>query len=537
MSYCSPGVRSDIVEHRVRSFVIPSRCAGTLLVVISMTFGAPVRNMVESMVFLLAVRPFDVGERINLNDPDLFPMKQWVEEIRLMSTTFRSTVGKRMIVPNYVLANMPIINLSVRSQLHASKRSPQFIYYGSVRVNVHREVLIRNGSSNLSLALTRRRSSWWRLVKALHDTLKGTVFATGNIVFRFQLLIPLCPYSLTHRARLKWKPKVDMYAYQILKCNSVVVAVWLTSQHTHAQTGIIYANLNSVILYVRDTVVNLGIKWAPPRAPVLFTEVEGASSSNASSAVTAPGSATATVPSASPVAATAGTAKPADTADGPAPLSQFGRRKPAVTIAVPPVAGSGAGTSAGTSSHGDASASLGAGTVSTTAVRVTSAVQTVNYAEASTQTERSFDWNPVPDHSGGSSQVPTPHTGMRVLSSTLSPSAYSDRGGAPGAASTPIASVSALHSRILSSSSSVTPASGTGQINVVPLAVSVGGGAVSPPKTPTSRIGDHQRAPSGHVPPLPPPTLAAVTEDDDSSSEDEDQTTGRHDPGDGGGGG
>ena len=56
---------------------------GTVLVAISFAIGNTVKEVVESLVFILGVRPYDVGDRITVNSgPTLI-----VRKIDIMTTT------------------------------------------------------------------------------------------------------------------------------------------------------------------------------------------------------------------------------------------------------------------------------------------------------------------------------------------------------------------------------------------------------------------------------------------------------------------
>jgi len=85
----------------------------TLLVSVSFALGTSIRNLVESLIFLLVNKPYDVGDRVQIGDPTTDPMKQRVVSISLLSTTFKSIHGKLMIMPNHLLSALPITNLKV----------------------------------------------------------------------------------------------------------------------------------------------------------------------------------------------------------------------------------------------------------------------------------------------------------------------------------------------------------------------------------------------------------------------------------------
>lgn len=90
-------------------------------------FSTTARNAFESLVFILLVHPFDVGDRvfINLNTfsvpvASTIPVTMsgsdaldnlLVVEMHLLSTVFERWDGVRLFVPNYVLAMKPVYNV------------------------------------------------------------------------------------------------------------------------------------------------------------------------------------------------------------------------------------------------------------------------------------------------------------------------------------------------------------------------------------------------------------------------------------------
>jgi len=94
----------------------------TLLVSVSFALGTSIRNLVESLIFLLVNKPYDVGDRVQIGDPTTDPMKQRVVSISLLSTTFKSIHGKLMIMPNHLLSALPITNLKVSTSFAVSVR-------------------------------------------------------------------------------------------------------------------------------------------------------------------------------------------------------------------------------------------------------------------------------------------------------------------------------------------------------------------------------------------------------------------------------
>lgn len=89
-------------------------------------FGTSARNMFESMIFLLVIHPFDVGDRVFIplgtgghqlaaSVAALSGVEALdnlvIVEMHLLSTVFERWDGVRLYVPNYVLASKPIFNV------------------------------------------------------------------------------------------------------------------------------------------------------------------------------------------------------------------------------------------------------------------------------------------------------------------------------------------------------------------------------------------------------------------------------------------
>lgn len=88
--------------------------ATTLLTAVTFVFGTSAKNMFESVIFLLIIHPFDVGDRvyIALGTSSADPIDDLlVMDMHLLSTVFERWDGVRIYVPNYVLATKAITNI------------------------------------------------------------------------------------------------------------------------------------------------------------------------------------------------------------------------------------------------------------------------------------------------------------------------------------------------------------------------------------------------------------------------------------------
>lgn len=98
----------------------------TMLSGAAFAFSTSAKNMFESMIFLLVIHPFDVGDRvfIPLGGNNLGKISSLtgsvssdemdnlvVSEMHLLSTSFERWDGVKLYIPNYLLSSKPIINI------------------------------------------------------------------------------------------------------------------------------------------------------------------------------------------------------------------------------------------------------------------------------------------------------------------------------------------------------------------------------------------------------------------------------------------
>lgn len=82
----------------------------TFVVGFSFIFGNSAKNIFESMIFIFATHPYDVGDLVCIDEVWMF-----VKEFGLLSTTFRTTVNQEVVAPNAMLATKKYIYNSRRS--------------------------------------------------------------------------------------------------------------------------------------------------------------------------------------------------------------------------------------------------------------------------------------------------------------------------------------------------------------------------------------------------------------------------------------
>ena len=90
------------------SFVTTLATAGTALLSLSFIFSATAAEILGSCIFLFVKHPFDVGDRVDINDEQMV-----VERISLLYTVFKNVSNHRTRqAPNVVLNNLWIDNVS-----------------------------------------------------------------------------------------------------------------------------------------------------------------------------------------------------------------------------------------------------------------------------------------------------------------------------------------------------------------------------------------------------------------------------------------
>eukprot|EP01138_Halocafeteria_seosinensis_P014716 gb/GECG01015023.1/.p1 GENE.gb/GECG01015023.1/~~gb/GECG01015023.1/.p1 ORF type:complete len:696 (+),score=53.99 gb/GECG01015023.1/:1-2088(+) len=108
---------------------------GTVVLITSFAISGTILRLVSSLMFVMGVRPYDVGDRVAsasiYNHETLV-----VERIYILSTLFRRRTGKRFIMPNDILATVPIEN-------HRRSPSATLIMRFSIGLNTDPEALTK----------------------------------------------------------------------------------------------------------------------------------------------------------------------------------------------------------------------------------------------------------------------------------------------------------------------------------------------------------------------------------------------------------
>ncbi|SJX62625.1 uncharacterized protein SRS1_13424 [Sporisorium reilianum f. sp. reilianum] len=79
---------------------------GTLILGLSWLIGSTAQETLGAIIFLFIKHPYDVGDRVDVGDDQYI-----VKEMRLLTTVFKTTNGKNVMISHSQLATKPIINL------------------------------------------------------------------------------------------------------------------------------------------------------------------------------------------------------------------------------------------------------------------------------------------------------------------------------------------------------------------------------------------------------------------------------------------
>lgn len=79
---------------------------GTLILGLSWLIGTTAQETLGAIIFLFIKHPYDVGDRVDVGDDQYI-----VKEMRLLTTVFKTTNGKNVMVSHNQLATKPIVNL------------------------------------------------------------------------------------------------------------------------------------------------------------------------------------------------------------------------------------------------------------------------------------------------------------------------------------------------------------------------------------------------------------------------------------------
>lgn len=79
---------------------------GTLILGLSWLIGSTAQETLGAIIFLFIKHPYDVGDRVDVGEDSYI-----VKEMRLLTTVFKTTNGKNVMISHSQLATKPIVNL------------------------------------------------------------------------------------------------------------------------------------------------------------------------------------------------------------------------------------------------------------------------------------------------------------------------------------------------------------------------------------------------------------------------------------------
>ncbi len=194
---------------------------GTVLVSLGFAISGPASNVVESLIFLLVTRPYELGDRVRFdNGPPLY-----VRKIDLYTTTFERLDGTHATYRNALLASREMRN---------EKRS------GYAVVAVAMDIALDATPAQL-------------------EALNGAV--VGYIRDR----------------PMAWRSGIiEFYVYSIHpERNSMTVAFWLKHRLPYQQCVTVFADVGSFLLFVASTLRNLRVDYRMPKQPIEIVGGEG----------------------------------------------------------------------------------------------------------------------------------------------------------------------------------------------------------------------------------------------------------------------
>jgi small-conductance mechanosensitive channel len=194
---------------------------GTVIVSLSFAVGASVSNVVSSLIFVLIMRPYDVGDRVTASCVMNGEETLIVKRIDVLTTTFLRIINKELTVPNFVLASCP-------GGIENFKRSPPALMRLDIAVSI--------ATTALQLEGLRRRTN-----------------------------------AYLETQPLAWKPTCTIRALS-LRDQSIVLAVFVQSRWTYQEAPRLYKANFALWLHLLAAMRDLGISF---RAPDQAVRIEG----------------------------------------------------------------------------------------------------------------------------------------------------------------------------------------------------------------------------------------------------------------------
>jgi small-conductance mechanosensitive channel len=202
----------------VTAFLLP---IASVVLSLSFALGGSIQQVVQSFVFVVLQRTFDVGDRIRISE-DNFDSMYIVVDIGALQTTLRSVWGVVHYIGNHRLAQMTIQN---------HRRSNAF----TVRLEIH--VGIRTTAAQLD---------------GLRQRLLQYVVENDT----------------------QWKPSITMNItdLQLGPAATLRLVILATNRLSLQNAGSVYAARTQLFLAIHNAMRELNIRYAVPSTPVRFDE-------------------------------------------------------------------------------------------------------------------------------------------------------------------------------------------------------------------------------------------------------------------------
>ncbi len=187
---------------------------GTVLVSVSFAIAGPAGNFVESLIFLLVTRPYDMGDRVRFNGG----ITMFVHKMDLYTTTFERNDGTYVTYRNAVLAAGEIRN---------EKRSGYATIQVQMDISMDATPEQLEAMNGAVVNYVRNRPQSWR---------------SGVIEFHIYSLNP--------------------------ERNSMSVAFWLRHRHPFQNGTAVFGDTSLFLLFVSRLFKKMGIRYSLPKQPI-----------------------------------------------------------------------------------------------------------------------------------------------------------------------------------------------------------------------------------------------------------------------------
>lgn len=190
---------------------------GTAVLAISFVFGSVASSAFKSIVFLVFVNPYDIGDRITAGG-----MTLKVAKISLLSTSFFTPDGKKVIMSNAILADETIIN-------HTRSRDCSFGI----------DIDIDSATPAMKIALLRHSASKWLKIN-----------------------------------RLDWDTDLGFWVSSVKDMKTTTISFWITLVNTNwGQVGRYLDRKSEFLTFIKETLHGLEIEWYSNTTKVFMDKV------------------------------------------------------------------------------------------------------------------------------------------------------------------------------------------------------------------------------------------------------------------------